>query len=188
MTWGSASAPSFSKHSGPKAQIPGFGAEPRAEPHLRSISFEICSAVHLRAERRVRISGMLWLGRSTTFNRSVHLIEAEDIPSVSIPGRGCQDCFVCFIALGDARVATARVYDFADRLLHSGCAYICIWGPDCERWHDITDERNAFLHASGSSPKTVMTTWHSGESIADALFYFFTCTVPDNDFPAWSLP
>lgn len=126
---------------------------------------------------------MLWLGRSATFDRSVHLIAVQDIPSVSAPGDGGQECFACFVALDDVRVPTERVYDFADRLLQSGCAYVCFWGPDCERWHDITDERAA-RDSSGSSPKTVMTTWHSGEAIADALFYFFTCTVPDNDFGA----
>jgi hypothetical protein len=136
----------------------------------------------LSAKRPGENMRMLWMGRSKTFNRSVHLIAAQDISSVSIPDKGPQECFVCFVTLDSVPVTTARVYEFADRLLQAGCAYICVWGPDCERWHDIIDEAAAYLDASASAPKAVMTTWHSGESMADALFYFFTCTVPDDNF------
>lgn len=32
--------------------------------------------------------------------------------------------------------------------------------------------------------KTVMTTWHSKESLANALWFFATCAVPDEGFKA----
>jgi hypothetical protein len=67
----------------------------------------------------------------------------------------------------------------AKGLLRHGIAYLCVWGPDCERVHDQFD-----LERVPDEPKgrVVMTTWHSKESITDALWFFATCAEPDEGF------
>ncbi len=56
--------------------------------------------------------------------------------------------------------------------------FICAWGPDCERVHDIFDEVLLELHMKQSWPH-VMTTWHDRESLHEALWYALNSTYPD---------
>lgn len=74
----------------------------------------------------------------------------------------------------------------AERLLASGLCYVCTWGPDCERVHDIFDE----IHVgdgSRDSDTEFMSTWHDAESLDDALWFFLhNATIPagSTDFVA----
>lgn len=121
---------------------------------------------------------MLWLGRTTIFNRAARLISAEDISSVIVPGDGLRTCFTCFIAAGGADVPEEQIRDFADRLLQAGCACLYIWGEHGERWKQPIDEAIA-----AALPHLVTAQWQNGETLEDALAYFFTCTIPDIEFP-----
>lgn len=125
---------------------------------------------------------MLLLGRSLLFNRSVYLLEATDIAAISIPRDAIRGCFACFIALDESVVPTDRIYAFAEKTLEAGAAYVCTWGADCERWHDIIDEAIIGAHPPESVIEGVITMLHEQESLTDALVYFFTCTVPDERF------
>ena len=54
-----------------------------------------------------------------------------------------------------------------------------MWGPDCERVHDLFD-----LERSPHEPRgrVVMTTWHSKDSLAKALWFFEHCAEPSEGF------
>lgn len=62
--------------------------------------------------------------------------------------------------------------------------YFCAWGRGSERFHDVVDEVLVVddlgeRRFSGSkSGDVVMTTWHEGESLAEALEFFTTLAVP----------
>ena len=62
-------------------------------------------------------------------------------------------------------------------MLEQGIAYLCVWGTDCERVHDLFD-----LERMPDEPKgrVVMTTWHSKESLSEALWFFANCVEPDD--------
>lgn len=45
-----------------------------------------------------------------------------------------------FIACDSRDISVAEIARFAEMALQDGAAYICAWGPDCERVHDIVDE------------------------------------------------
>jgi len=79
--------------------------------------------------------------------------------------------FVCVIAW-DARSATSEeIAEFAGRVLRAGAVFICAWGPDCERVHDIVDAKRDDSTPPSTVDRVVMTTWHDNESLAEALCF-----------------
>jgi hypothetical protein len=71
---------------------------------------------------------------------------------------------VLFIAADARDVHTDTIARVAARLLASGLIWVCVWGPDCERVHDIFDE----IHIGDGTTEpsfTLMSTWHSDESL-----------------------
>ena len=51
-----------------------------------------------------------------------------------------------------------------------------MWGPSCERAHDLFDQECLF------TPDVIMTTWHHDEPLDDAIWYFLRTTFPDTAF------
>jgi hypothetical protein len=45
--------------------------------------------------------------------------------------------FVLFLALDARNVSSAALAAFAQKTYRQGLAYLCAWGPDCERVHDV---------------------------------------------------
>lgn len=80
--------------------------------------------------------------------------------------------FACLVAADTRGVPTVEIGRFALSLLESGAAYICAWGEDCERVHDVFDEEWV---GDGTQPDRfgagIMTTWHSEETFDDALAF-----------------
>jgi hypothetical protein len=80
------------------------------------------------------------------------------------------------------------ISEFVLGALKSGMVYFCAWGPDCERFHDIVDEEivkdqiGEKLFAGPRTDDTIMTTWHSSESLEEALSLFKDLAVPTEGF------
>jgi hypothetical protein len=89
--------------------------------------------------------------------------------------------FCLFLAIDATSVNDGEIRETARLLLEQGIAYLCVWGPDCERVHDLFD-----LERMPDEPKgrVVMTTWHSKESLSEALWFFANCAEPDDGFEA----
>jgi len=84
---------------------------------------------------------------------------------------------VLLIVSDSSGVSSDTVNRVAQRLLASGLIYICIWGPDCERVHDIFDWAN--LGDGNREPDfTLMSTWHSAEPLEEAIWFFTYCAFP----------
>jgi hypothetical protein len=80
--------------------------------------------------------------------------------------------FGLFLAADAREVKALDIGRLAQALVPRGLAYLCAWGPDCERVHDCFDE---VLNESVLEPtedNVVMTTWHDDESLEEALWYF----------------
>jgi hypothetical protein len=77
---------------------------------------------------------------------------------------------------------------FASAALNKGAVYVCCWGPDCERFHDIVDEvlleddlgERRFVGPDDSS--IVMTTWHEHDELDEALNFFTKFAHPAGTF------
>lgn len=88
-----------------------------------------------------------------------------------MPGR-----FIAFLAADAEDVEPAVLAGFARKLLQAGCVYFCAWGADCERVHDVFDE------GCFDVEPVIMTTWHSNESLDEALWFFLKGAVPDDQY------
>ena len=82
------------------------------------------------------------------------------------------------LIVADARdVSADAIARVAERFLATGLIYVCVWGPGCERVHDIFDE----VHVGDGSREpsfTLMSTWHSDESLDKAIRYFVATAFP----------
>jgi hypothetical protein len=88
--------------------------------------------------------------------------------------------FIVLVA-ADARGLPAEEMALAaEGLLGTGARYICCWGPDCERFHDVCDECSYEL---GPLDAVVMTTSHAQESWEEALWFATHSAVPDDAYP-----
>jgi len=84
---------------------------------------------------------------------------------------------VLLIVADSKDVPSGIVGDLAEHLFAGGLTYVCVWGPDCERVHDIFDETH--VGDGGSEPQfSFMSTWHEDESLDEALFFFLRCAIP----------
>jgi hypothetical protein len=99
-----------------------------------------------------------------------------EIPSASsLPSKK----FVCLL-VWDAREVDSKMISFvAERLMRAGCVYFCCWGPDCERVHDIIDDTELMLLPDDTR---CMTTWHSHESISEAIFFSLNWAWPFEEY------
>lgn len=84
---------------------------------------------------------------------------------------------ILLIVADSCTVCSEAIDRVAERLLSSGLTYVCVWGPDCERVHDIFDW--AYIGDGSTKPGfALMSTWHSDESIEEAIWFFITCAIP----------
>lgn len=85
------------------------------------------------------------------------------------------------------RFATLLVADFlaatadglvilARRLIDLGARYLCAWGPGCQSAHDSFDI--ACCEFEMNSESVILTTDHSNETLAKAVWFALECTDP----------
>jgi hypothetical protein len=94
--------------------------------------------------------------------------------------------FVLFVAADARGVRDEPIAEFADRVISQGAVYLCAWGPDCERVHDVFDDvllqKSIDGEASFSRERIVMTTWHDEEPLDEALYYALFESIPAMDY------
>ena len=61
-------------------------------------------------------------------------------------------------------------------LIEAGARFIVCGGIDCEKWHDDADAARLELEPRLAHEFFVSTSWHTGESPEDVLFFAFYCT------------
>ena len=84
---------------------------------------------------------------------------------------------VLFIAADARGVDHEVIARAADHLLKHGLVSVCVWGPDCERVHDIFDE--VYIGDGSIEPSFVlMSTWHDNGSLEDAYEFFALNAMP----------
>jgi hypothetical protein len=93
--------------------------------------------------------------------------------------------FVLFLALDASELASEVVRAFADKIAAQGVGYVCAWGPDCSRVHDIFDfalyvDNEELRREADENDATVMTSWHEDEDIDEALDFAVFSAHPDD--------
>ncbi len=85
-------------------------------------------------------------------------------------GDSAREPFVLFVAADALRTSDREIERYARASIASGCRYSCSWGPDCQRVHDAFD-RVLVEPEVGLARSSFMTTWHEGETLAEAIVY-----------------
>ena len=125
------------------------------------------------------------LGYQTRYHdleRDVLLMGLDEVAAPYAPPAIERRQFVCLCAMDARSVTNGDLRHFCSRLLRLGCAYLCAWGPDCERVHDIMDEIVIGDNPPDSYVGCVMTTWHADWSLRATLDFFLFNTYPDKDY------
>ena len=73
------------------------------------------------------------------------------------------DRFVLFTGADATSASDAQIASYAKASVDSGCAYVCCWGPGCERVHDVFD--------LAAADHTVYSSWHDDEALAEAMYF-----------------
>jgi hypothetical protein len=89
--------------------------------------------------------------------------------------------FGLFLALDALSLDVERIRRVAQELLQKGLVFLCAWGPDCERVHDIFDEIAIEMDPK-QDKAVVMTTWHSDESLQEAAWFFINSAFLDEAY------
>lgn len=91
--------------------------------------------------------------------------------------------FCALLACDAIGVSAVAISTALESLLDRGMVYLCAWGPDCERVHDIADE---IIVGDGTSDEPdsalIMTTWHDDEALEDAAWFAVNSAMPSEDF------
>jgi hypothetical protein len=118
------------------------------------------------------------IGWDQVAERSLFVLDAarpDDVPAVlAVEGQ-----FVCLLACDAASMAAREIAKLAARLLAAGCVYICTWGPDCSRVHDIFDEADVARSPEGP---WVMSSWHDDDPLDEAIWFLLFNAHPDPTF------
>lgn len=87
--------------------------------------------------------------------------------------------FVLLLA-ADFESSSVDLDALSQRILGAGCVYFCAWGSGCERMHDFVDEAIVIRELEGHAPSNIMTTWHSADSLEEAVEFAVVSAEPDD--------
>lgn len=90
--------------------------------------------------------------------------------------------FVALVACDPRDLMDKDIEQFAKTLLAQGARYIAVWGPDCERVHDVVDETVMSWDPDSTIDSSVLTEWHDEDSFAQAIWSAVHSNFPA---PAW---
>jgi hypothetical protein len=119
------------------------------------------------------------LGIEPTHNRRVYGCNSATFEELPLRLNIASKRFVLFVA-ADVGSLTGINATLA-QLLACGCVYLCAWGPGCEKLHDAMDDVVLNREIEGAPESTIMTTWHSSDSLQDAAEFALLWAIPDED-------
>jgi len=124
----------------------------------------------------------------------------RNVRSEALPDRPVKDIYLCssatigmlaggitptspnfglLLAMDGQSIDSGKIGELAEKMADKGLAYLCAWGPDCERVHDIFDEIEVQRDLEKEDGSVIMTTWHSDESLEECLWFFVNSAFPD---------
>lgn len=98
-------------------------------------------------------------------------------PTVAFPNSR----LVCLLVCDATQTPDSVITDLAALLVEKGLVYLCAWGPDCSRVHDLFDLTIVKHELEKEVELAVMTTWHADESLDDALWFMLNCAYHPDD-------
>ena len=113
----------------------------------------------------------------------IDLAELKWPTSLRFPSRR----FRLLVAANASARSDDEISEFARAASGNGMAYLCTWGRDCLRIHDVLDRvtvENELRFDLPTPDDVIMITWHEHETLEKALDFFATCAVPTDGYAA----
>jgi len=114
--------------------------------------------------------------------KELYLCPADTITELPGKIKTASQNFGLFLALNAKNLRSEEIGQAAKKLVEGGLAYFCAWGPDCERVHDIFDQSSEKRNSELTGDDVIMTTWHSDETLIEALWFFIHSAFPTQCF------
>jgi hypothetical protein len=86
--------------------------------------------------------------------------------------------FGLLLAMDAQSIDSDQIGELAEKMADKGLAYLCAWGPDCERVHDIFDEIVVQRNLELEDNSVMMTAWHPDDQLEESLGFFVNCAFP----------
>jgi hypothetical protein len=110
--------------------------------------------------------------------KQLYLCQVDSVTELLNKIKPHSTCFGLLLAMDARETDTTRIFEVADKTLEMGLVYLCAWGPDCGRVHDIFDEQEVARQLDSNTDNLVMTTWHEHETLENALRFFVHSAFP----------
>jgi hypothetical protein len=115
--------------------------------------------------------------------RTSYLLEIDSLDDwpeeVSLP-KAKQ--FVLFLAADATDVPEEDLTALSTRVLDQGMVYLSTWGKDAERVHDTFEEAAAEWDPDSDADSAILSEWHEGEPLSEALRFAVAHALPAHDF------
>ncbi len=119
--------------------------------------------------------------KSKNYEHDVLYSFVSTLSEISKSAEQINEHSILFIACDFSKYSIDELSGFADSILDRAVAFVCTWGKGCEKTHDIIDEIAVYREVvENKSPSHPMTTWHSDETIDEALWFALFSAFPDD--------
>lgn len=129
-------------------------------------------------------SGVQAHGRQKSSGReilSLAVPQMEQLPrDLGIYSHHC----VLFLAVDGTVLADEQLFSLVGWVMDQSAVYVCVWGPGCERVHDVIDEAIIELDQTETDETVIMTTWHDDETLEEALWFALNDAIPASAYSA----
>ena len=113
------------------------------------------------------------------YDRELILLSVASLADIfPLPARK-DSHYQLFLAMDGHNEIVGDLGNIPKQLIEEGLAYLCSWGPDCSRVHDIFDEASVQIEIETGNDRLIMTTWHEDDTLDEALWFLVYCAVPD---------
>jgi hypothetical protein len=122
------------------------------------------------------------IGKNEVTQRELYLLSLptlqDPLPNLELPA----PYFGAFLVCDADQIADTVIVELAHSLLRQGLVYLCVWGKDCERVHDLFDDVIVELDPCETDESVRMTTWLDRVSLDEALWHFLCVAFPADHY------
>jgi hypothetical protein len=122
------------------------------------------------------------VGKNEDTEREIYLLSLPTLqdcpPNLELPS----PYFGAFLVCNADLTADTVIVELAHSLLRQGLVYLCVWGKDCERVHDLFDGVIVELDPCETDESVRLTFCWDHESLDEALWHFLYGAFPADHY------
>jgi hypothetical protein len=111
-------------------------------------------------------------------SRQIYSFEVSSFRELASKLQSLSRRFILLVAADARALESVELVAAAEDVIRAGASYVCCWGPDCERLHDLFDEAAQSTGANASDEQFLATTWHANEPLEEALWFALNAAFP----------